>query len=148
MNTETLQRGLAEGYAAIGPWEVERNGVHMKLLHYQFPILYAKFEPSTGWRVTKVEGRPGFGMSRSDRDAAWFVSGQLMGYDAAREVKIPKQGKNADSRLAGVRGMGSRVSPYAVVDEERTRFRNAIGMSEAAQTMGTRYPPRRGRRVR
>ena len=88
---ELLARGLADGYAAAGHWEVERKGNTVTLFHYSFPIATARYKDET-WKVTKVQDHPPYGMSASDRGAAYSFAADLM---------------------------GSRVSPYAMVDEEQ-----------------------------
>jgi len=147
---ELLQKGLAEGYAAAGPWEVERKGNTVTLLHYAFPIATAKFREDVGWTVTKTQGRPGYGMSASDKEAAWFLSTSLMGWERARaEVELPKIGKNPDPRLQHPTRFGSRVSPYAFVDETRAGYLAQVGVQLERLPFGpgTPFPARRGRKV-
>lgn len=146
-DSELLARGLAEGYAARGPWEVEREGSRVTLMHYAFPIASARIGRDGRWRVDSLQGRPGFGPSRTDRDAMWGFTNSLLGYGHGME--IPKTGQNSDTRLRGARGMGSRVSPYAEVDAARTAYREMAGMSDmgAAYRLGRRFPARRGMRT-
>jgi hypothetical protein len=153
---ELLARGLADGYAAAGTWEVERKGNTVTLLHYAFPIATARYKDEV-WKVTKVQGRPGFGMSASDKSAAYAFSADLMGYEAARAVNIPKTGVNPDPRLRSAKyggtyrsgGMGSSVSPYAMVDENR--LATVRQFSPEFTPYGPRpaeeqFAPRRGRK--
>jgi hypothetical protein len=149
---ELLARGLADGYAAAGPWEVERKGNTVTLLHYSFPIATARYKDET-WKVTKVQGRPGYGMSASDRGAAYSFAAGLMGYEAAQALEIPKTGVNPDPRLRTAKyggGMGSRVSPYAMVDEERLnvvqQFAPPGFVPYGPRPREEQFSPRRGQR--
>ena len=154
---ELLARGLADGYAAAGPWEVERKGNTVTLLHYSFPIATARYKDET-WKVTKVQGRPGYGMSASDRGAAYSFAADLMGYEAAQALEIPKTGVNPDPRLRSAKyggtyrggGVVSRVSPYAMVDEERLNVVREIAppgfVPYGPRPREEQFSPRRGQR--
>lgn len=140
LSSELIAQGLAEGYAAAGPWEVERVGNTATLMHYAFPIAKARFSPAGGWEVRDVQGRPGYGMSATDRAGVRLFSGALASH---WQIEVPPVGKNPDVRLQGVRGMGSRVSPYAVVVPNP--YRESLGLSPGYR-LGPSFPARRGRR--
>jgi len=152
LTSEAIATGLREGYAAIGPWEVERIGNVMTLLHYQFPIMRARFSDETGWMISKMQGRPGYGLSKSDRDAIQLTGRMLEG----SWPTVPPIGLNPDPRLRTKKYGGSyvggrmrgRVSPYASVDESRTASLSAAGLAWTSYSMGRRFPPRRGMKTR
>jgi hypothetical protein len=155
-----IEKALADGYAANGSWEVEvtrtRSGfLSLTLRHYAFPIAVAERNETIGgpWVLVEAKGRPGYGFSRTDLDGVRLIENVL---NAQRAPGLPpmKVGVNRDKRLAGVRGLGSRVSPYAKVDEERTAFRQMVWPNDAYMQShvsygpGPKFKPRRGRRVR
>lgn len=159
LSQELIRLGAAEGYAAAGPWEVERRGNDLTLLHYAFPIAKARYNESVGWEIGRLQGRPGYGMSASDRNGADLFIGTLRGYnEASREdrARVPRIGLNPDPRLRTKKyggtypsaQFGSRVSPYAKVDEKRTAWMRQVGIDRAAYSGAVSFPTRRGRRIR
>ncbi len=62
----TVQRALVEGYAARGPWEVERTSRVVELRHYGHTVAYVRRDRDGPWERVSVRPRPGFGLSRSD----------------------------------------------------------------------------------
>lgn len=140
---------LRDGYAATGPWEIERVGGTITLMHYAFPIARAKWDESVGWQITKTQGRPGYGLSMSDKNGINGLVSALRGHSYWSEgIELPKIGKNPDPRLRKPGPFGSRVSPYAAIDTERTRYREALGIAGASYGPGPKFPARRGRKVR
>ena len=145
LTEEMIRLGLAEGYAARGPWEVERRGRTATLMHYGFPIARAQWN-GIAWNLGRTQGRPGYGPSVSDNAGIRTFNHTLTGN--SHYMELPKLGKNPDRRLQARGPFGSRVSPYAVVDEDRTAFREAMGIKGASYSSAAPFPKRRGYRVR
>jgi len=126
-----VARGVSERYAAKGPWEVTRRGAKVTLYHYAFPVA-----PPTA-RITRVGGRPRFGLSSTDIEG-------IREFASALGTTPPemKRGRSPDRRLT------RRVSPYAIVDATRQAYREALGIDGYTVTMGPRNPARRGMLVR
>jgi len=142
----TVARGVSERYAAKGPWEVTRRGAKVTLYHYAFPVARAELAPMLTWvgnpasptaRITRVGGRPRFGLSSTDIEG-------IREFASALGTTPPemKRGRSPDRRLT------RRVSPYAIVDETRQAYREALGIDGYTVTMGSRNPARRGMLVR
>lgn len=145
-----VAEALRDGYGAVGPWEIERTGGVVTLMHYAFPIAKARWTDSAGWQITKMQGRPGYGLSASDQSGIGGLIRALRGQGSYAEgIVIPKRGVNPDPRLRPGRGpFGSKVSPYAGIDVERTQFRESMGIKGASYGPGPKFPMRRGMKVR
>ncbi len=150
LSQELIHQGIDDGYAAAGPWEVERRGDRLVLLHYAFPIARALKIGST-WVVSDMQGRPGYGMSASDIEGVRLLAGTLNGSGPnGWQIKTPPVGLNPNPRLRTKKHGGTimklgRVSPYAVVKENP--FRESFGLGPGFGP-GPAFPPRRGRKVR
>ena len=115
---DLVERARAEGYAARGPWEVFFNDDRIELFHYAFPIVTVNRETGN----TTAQGRPGYGMSASDVDAAKTFLLDL-GYEPYQMPQM-ERGRVADPRLlpyvrGGTKKGAGLISPYATVDEAR-----------------------------
>lgn len=150
LDETTVLEGVERGYAARGPWEVERRGGSATLLHYSFPVAKAIESGNGSWILTKAQGRPGYGLSTTDiRGISEF--GRVLKATDMPEMKV---GLNPDSRLRPLKfggerpsHMGSRVSPYARVQEEGMGYTDSRGHIIYPYGPGERFKARRGRRA-